>query len=148
MKTCSKCLQIKPFCDFSLKNKARAVYMSYCKECNREYQKWHYRENKSDYYKNHNLYRKQVREINREHLLNFLHNHPCVDCGETDPVVLEFDHVLGEKHANIGTLMNNAASWRVIKAEIGKCEVRCANCHKRRTAKQFGWYKNIHGAIV
>ena len=28
-----------------------------------------------------------------------------------------------------------------LKQEIAKCEVVCANCHRRRTAKQFGWYR-------
>jgi hypothetical protein len=27
-----------------------------------------------------------------------------------------------------------------IKEEIEKCDVRCANCHTRRTAHQFGWW--------
>jgi hypothetical protein len=28
----------------------------------------------------------------------------------------------------------------MIAAEIEKCEVRCANCHWRTAAQQFGWY--------
>jgi hypothetical protein len=28
-----------------------------------------------------------------------------------------------------------------VKNEIEKCDVRCANCHRRKTAKDFNWYK-------
>jgi hypothetical protein len=28
--------------------------------------------------------------------------------------------------------------WR-LNCKIGKCDVRCANCHRRRTAHQLGW---------
>ena len=31
--------------------------------------------------------------------------------------------------------------WSSIEEEIAKCEVRCANCHRQRTALQFGWPK-------
>lgn len=62
--------------------------------------------------------------------------HPCTDCNETDPLVLEFDHVpeRGEKRLRVG----NAYKWTPkrlpeLLAEIQKCEVVCANCHKRRT---------------
>lgn len=69
----------------------------------------------------------------------FLEN-PCVDCGEVDPVVLEFDHRSSvEKDSEVSNLLKSGASWGRIKAEIDKCDVRCANCHKRRTAVQFGW---------
>ena len=66
-----------------------------------------------------------------------------MDCGEPDPVVLDFDHVSNAKIANISYLLNSVGSWRRLEAEIEKCEVRCANCHRRKTAKQQHWYKNI-----
>lgn len=66
----------------------------------------------------------------------------CVDCGESDPVVLDFDHVEGEKVASVSKLFR-AASKERIQAELAKCEVRCSNCHRKRTAQQFGWYKKF-----
>ena len=63
----------------------------------------------------------------------------CVDCGERDIRVLEFDHVRGKKVANISTLATTGSCWRRIAEEIAKCEIRCANCHRRKTFEQFGW---------
>ena len=57
----------------------------------------------------------------------------CVDCGESDPIVLEFDHVRGKKVKNIADMVNNSYSIETIKNEIRKCDVRCANCHRRKT---------------
>jgi hypothetical protein len=75
-------------------------------------------------------------------LVDYLATHPCFDCGESDPIVLEFDHVRRQgKVAASAALIRRDASWRVIEAEIAKCVVRCANCHRRRTALQFGWGK-------
>ena len=69
-------------------------------------------------------------------LLDYFVEHPCADCGETDPVVLEFDH-LRDKRFNIGPELANYA-WEDIVEEIAKCEVVCANCHRRRTARRRG----------
>lgn len=77
---------------------------------------------------------------NRLKLIEYLKEHPCVDCKESDPVVLEFDHDKGKKEANVGSLIQNA-SWERVLIEIAKCSVRCANCHRRRTAKQRKWLK-------
>lgn len=67
-------------------------------------------------------------------LMEYLDNHPCVDCREHDPIVLQFDHVRGDKIANITRLRDH--KWETIEAEIAKCEVRCGNCHRRATAKR------------
>lgn len=76
---------------------------------------------------------------NKKRLLSFLLRNPCVDCGEEDPVVLEFDHVDPDnKRAAISAMIQNSYSWETIVSEIEKCVVRCANCHRRRTTSQFG----------
>ena len=69
-------------------------------------------------------------------LLDHFADHPCTDCGETDPLVLEFDH-LRDKRFNIGTKLATFP-WEVILEEIAKCDVVCANCHRRRTARRRG----------
>lgn len=61
----------------------------------------------------------------------------CADCGLDDLMVLEFDHV-GEKTGNIGFLARSGCSFARLKAEIARCEIRCANCHPRRTRRQLG----------
>jgi hypothetical protein len=60
---------------------------------------------------------------------------PCVDCGEDDIVVLQFDHVRGKKRDGVFALANRCC-WEVVAKEIAKCDVRCANCHIRRHAKE------------
>lgn len=74
----------------------------------------------------------------RGQVLDHLRHHPCVVCGEADPVVLEFDH-LDEKIASISVLMSRAATRSAVEAEIARCEVVCTNCHRRRTATRAGW---------
>jgi hypothetical protein len=74
----------------------------------------------------------------REFLATYLSSHPCVDCGESDPVVLEFDHQ-SDKTDSLSRMVRNNVTLARLQEEINKCDVRCANCHKRRTARQFGW---------
>lgn len=60
----------------------------------------------------------------------------CMDCGYNEhPYVLDFDHVRGKKIGSICSLRNR--SWEIIEAEIAKCEVVCANCHRIRTLNRF-----------
>jgi hypothetical protein len=64
-----------------------------------------------------------------------------VDCGESDIIVLEFDHRdPSNKRAKISGILGSWR-WDAIMTEIEKCDVRCANDHRRRTAVQFGWFK-------
>jgi hypothetical protein len=78
-----------------------------------------------------------------EIVTTYLASNACVDCGESDLRVLEFDHVRGRKQGNITTLVRAGAPMERILSEIAKCEVRCANCHRRKTAEQFGWAPRI-----
>lgn len=58
----------------------------------------------------------------------------CMDCGESDPVVLDFDHRPGtDKEGNIGSYRSLGWSIERLTKEIKKCDVVCANCHRRRT---------------
>ena len=77
-------------------------------------------------------------------LFDYLSSHPCVDCGETDHRVLDFDHRdRTTKHANVSYLLCSAGFER-LKAEVAKCDVRCANCHRRKTAKDGNFYRHVH----
>lgn len=60
----------------------------------------------------------------------------CLDCGESDPRVLDFDHVRGEKKKNVSDMAACAYSIHRIKEEMRKCDVRCANCHRKETKKR------------
>lgn len=111
-----------------------------CKKCYLEYGRRHYDNNKQYYVakakKRNDALWKQTREM----VWNYLMEHPCVDCGNSDPRVLEFDHVRGEKLSNVSDLRRLRFSWPKILAEIEKCEVRCANCHRIKTFNQLNWF--------
>jgi hypothetical protein len=75
-----------------------------------------------------------VAHRNQAYVFDHLVSHPCVDCGEVDVLVLEFDHVRGEKRFNIG--QHKARAMAALQEELKKCEVVCANCHSRRTHRR------------
>jgi 5-methylcytosine-specific restriction endonuclease McrA len=83
---------------------------------------------------------------NRLRLWQFLSCHPCVDCGESDPVVLEFDHTR-DKRANVSQMVSGGLAWPTVELEIAKCEVRCVNCHLRKTAREIGIYDRKHAFL-
>jgi len=70
-------------------------------------------------------------------LNEYLRLNPCVDCGEADPVVLEFDHQ-GDKKFAIGDAARKGVTLNTVIAEVAKCQVRCANCHRRKTYIERG----------
>ena len=77
-------------------------------------------------------------------LLEFFAANPCVDCGEIDPLVLEFDH-LSDKDFNIAKGIRDR-NWQSVLDEIAKCDVVCANCHRRRTARRGGFMRSVMAA--
>lgn len=81
----------------------------------------------------HRVWKLKKKDENFWRIRQYLQTHPCVDCGEKDPVVLDFDHKNpDEKVDSISHLRHGRATWEDIWAEIQKCEVRCANCHRKK----------------
>lgn len=121
MKNCSRCSQVKDVTEFRVRS-GRTDYSSYCRPCEKEYHL-------------------ELRDRLRMFLLTYLQSHPCVDCGESDIVVLEFDHLPHHKKQCTVSSLLTGASIKRLQAEIDKCEVVCSNCHTRRTANRAGWWK-------
>lgn len=150
MKQCPRCKEFKSESEFG-KNKARKDGVSaYCAACRREIDRAYWA-NASPERRAKNLARAQQnkpkylgrnRELIRKHLLA----HPCIDCGENDIIVLQFDHIdPATKVDDICRMVWSLRPVKEIENEIAKCEVRCANCHMRRTAEQFGWWASVGG---
>ena len=97
------------------------------------YKRAHYEKNKAEYKRKSVVSTKALRERNRMFLKDHLQKHPCLDCGEPDIVVLDFDHVQGEKIAAVTRMANQPCGLEALQQEMDKCEIRCANCHRRRT---------------
>lgn len=136
-KKCGRCQVLKMSSEFPIRGFRNPCPHTYCFPCQREYSREHYR--KFGYLHNKRRHQNRQRYITRDqHFVDeYLRAHPCVDCGESDSVVLEFDHVRLEKLHNVSEMAMRGYPLSAIVAEIAKCEVRCANCHRRRTARRF-----------
>jgi hypothetical protein len=144
-KYCPRCQRVLSLSCFGTNKNGKsssAGLQSYCTECNRAYDRARYAARRSEYRAKETARRERVRRDSRKRVIEYLLQHPCADCGETDYVVLEFDHNdPREKSYEVSDMVGRGFSWRRIEEEIAKCTVRCAHCHKRRTAKQRGWYQ-------
>ena len=145
MKMCIVCKIEQPIAAFPFRNKATGQRRSYCYECQRNYCRAHYANNREAYNQRRYIRQRDLRKMNRDRLKGYLESKCCVDCGENDVRILEFDHVAGNKRGNVSDMVTGSVSWRRIEAELAKCEVRCANCHRRKTALQFGWFRQGTG---
>ncbi len=147
MKACTKCKRTKELSQFNFKIKARNIYSSHCKECSNAYVRNHYLNNRNYYLDKAKRRNRIIRIQIKKYIWDYLIKHSCVDCGESDPVVLEFDHI-SNKIINISEMARDKYALSKIIEEIAKCEIRCANCHRRKTALQFGWFKDINASVA
>ena len=146
MQKCTKCDVLKPFEEFSWRNKSAGRRNSWCKSCISCARKDRYYLKYEEERHQRKRWKEQQRHQNQISLLEYLKCHPCVDCGNANPIVLEFDHrEQAEKFATISSMISTTR-WTTILDEISKCDVRCANCHRIRTSRQLGWwYENKDG---
>ena len=131
---CDRCGEMKPADDFAWRRKARGQRDSFCRPCRSAYGREHYVANRQRYIDQAAEVKRRLRLARTTFPIEYFATHPCVDCSEPDPVVLEFDH-LRDKSFDIGQKLLQR-NWQSILDEIAKCEVVCANCHRRRTARR------------
>lgn len=143
-KNCTLCKKEKSLDSFNKRIRSKDGHQNVCKECNGKQSKRYYKKHKAKHKEKTKKQKLEIQTRNRRFLWNYLEEHPCIDCGYSNPIALEFDHVRGKKIAALSQLASDCWSLEKIKEEISKCEVRCANCHRIKTANQLNWYKNIN----
>ncbi len=144
MKKCTKCKKEKLINEFNFKNRSKGLRHSECQICTRLFIKNHYNKNKGYYLEKTQKRNNGLRLEILNYIQKYLTKNPCTDCGETDISVLEFDHNREKflKFKAVSSLIRARFPLEIIKREIDKCEVRCANCHRRKTSKEFNWLKS------
>lgn len=133
-------------CTTCNKNMRVSQHNPKCSDCTAAFNRAYYKQNAEKRKAQQALSRESKKELKRDLVWNYLDSHPCVDCGESDPIVLEFDHRdPNEKEYQISYLLTGNWSIDKIVSELAKCDVRCANCHRRRSVDQFGHWKGRRG---
>ena len=142
-KVCYDCKKEKNISEFGKASRNIDGLNYRCKEC--------YTILRRSWYENNKEYHKAKVRERRVRLLaplqkwmaEYLLEHPCVDCGNKDILVLEFDHIDGSKEYGVGSVLRSHLSLERVQAEITKCEVRCVNCHRKITNKRRKESKGI-----
>jgi len=136
LKRCCTCKQVKALSEFNRMKRSKDGRQGSCRDCNKAYHYAHWDRHMAQ------IRQRSERMVtgNKRRMIQYLKAHPCVDCGETDIIVLEFDH-LRDKTAEVIALMLQKHEWKRVTEEIAKCEVVCANCHRRRTAQRANTYR-------
>jgi len=140
MKICSMCEKNKKLTDFNINKTKSSGYQSMCSDCNKEYQKKHYLENRDAYIK-----RKIDRRLAiREWFSEFKSVLKCEICGEDHPSTFDFHHIDPSiKEMTVSKAVYEGYSISKIKKEIEKCQVFCANCHRKHHWEERNILKDI-----
>jgi hypothetical protein len=126
--------------DVNLRRAAADGLQSRCRDCSR---RW-YVANRDAHRANVRVRSAATKREYRRRIGEHLMGHPCVDCGEADIRVLDFDHLnAADKRADIARMVNAGGKWSDIELEIAKCEVRCANCHRRVTSDRGRDWRSV-----
>lgn len=139
MKTCAICRKEKQLVEFNKNKTKKDGLQNFCRNCQHIKFRQYYSDNK----KHHRSVvmsntKKRVARV-RSFVVEYLKEHPCVDCGTSDIRVLEFDHLPEFAKANeVSRMIHSGCGWETVKSEIDKCEIRCRNCHAIKTYERMG----------
>lgn len=138
MKRCVRCNKEKEFVEFHKHSKRKDGCQTICKSCTKERNREYYLAT-PERNPQRQASRDRARQKAQEYVWNYLSTKTCIDCSESDPLVLELDHVRGQKLGDISDMAVKGYGIAMLQAELDKCDVRCANCHRRATAQRGNW---------
>lgn len=145
MKYCSNCKQKKDILEFGKNKSQKDGSQRWCKQCDREWKANWFANNRKKQLERIQKNNQKANLRNQEKVWEYFSTHPCVDCGNTNILCLQFDHINKDKMANISEMLTQGLSWEKIANEIAKCDVRCANCHmivtlQRGNFARYRWF--------
>ena len=107
--------------------KARKLYMKKYRQENKERFAQHYRDKA----------KKRRKEL-RTWFNKYKATLKCSKCSENHPACLDFHHkVSGTKSEPISKLVTRGYGKKRLLIEIEKCEILCANCHRKKHHKNI-----------
>ncbi len=135
-KKCNTCGITKDVSCFSRKSKNKDKLQTKCKECQNEYHKEHYLQNRTKYLQKAKNRTQELREWFAKHKESL----KCARCPESHPACLQFHHRdPSQKDGNVSTFVTRDHKGKLaILNEISKCEVLCANCHAKKHYRSVG----------
>ncbi len=138
---CVACGEMKDETEFPWWDESANRRRGTCRACKSEQQKKWYAKHKETHVANARINRERAIAEARRFVWDYLSTHPCVHCGESNPVVLEFDHIRGKKRMHVSEMVRRGHGLESIAEELAKCQVLCANCHRIKTSNERGWFK-------
>ena len=129
-KTCNRCLQSKIIEEYNRDKSKADGFANRCKECNKEVNRLWYACNKDRKIQKSMLNNKSHRDLLRNRLAEIKEKGYCIYCGEGTTVCLDFHH-RDNKDFEISTALSQGFSWHRIQEELSKCDMVCANCHRK-----------------
>lgn len=107
--TCTRCKQTKDAAAFPPRHKGGIELQTWCRGCFAGVNATYYLSHRDAELQRLRQMVETNRAENRRHVMGYLASHACVDCGLTDPIVLEFDH-LRDKKADVSVLLSSGVS--------------------------------------
>jgi hypothetical protein len=128
-KKCRKCQKTKDILKFTRKHTSPDGYAARCKDCTRAVVNEHYKKNKKRYLEKAKKWNKEKRDW----FQGLKEDLECSECGEDHPACIEFHHRdPRKKDFTVANFKNLGYSKARILKEIKKCNVLCANCHRKK----------------
>jgi hypothetical protein len=137
MQKCRQCEEVKEDDAFAYRDKKRGKRQTLCRECKTSYNKEWYRQNSDTHKLAVAATSIVIRERNKQWLQNLKKDLQCLKCGESDPACLDLHHRNpAGKDMSLGSAISRGWSLAGLQSELEKCDVLCANCHRKHHYKE------------